>query len=586
MNQPFLFFAFANVPERYLPNLQTELRGILDYFSSLKYERGLVDFDHREQTSTKDFFSIFNKIGPKITILHYSGHAENFSMELDDDKLTIQKLVNTISNWNNLQLVFLNGCSTAEMVDMLLEAGVKAVIATSEAIDDNKACDFSTLFYEKFSIKNKSLKVAFRQTVNELKNYEYKEETAFIARSAGDRADFEEILEELPWALYYREEDKSILDWELIHTATTLDVDTITLKKIETVKKEIKTEKENIGFLKEDLLDFEDSLADLDENSPKRSRFLRRVKNAKEDLLEAEDILTAHFSKLKSIIKSNDKIVLTESLKSALFKLNYGPQLDFFEKKIISSKINAFIVQGSHQCGQDLLKERLIERAGLRYEGNYHEEIQIDFSANSFEALTINNIWGRIKEELSAIEAVEPQKIIQEIYEKYYSEEKDLVFVFNNIHHFQTDKTFPVIKTFWKDFLNGFLPLLAGTTIKNRVILIVIDKSCHFEKTGNDFVSSKEEIFKDHLESLTELAGRTHIMPIVHPVFAEQLTTWKRHQDLPIDFGLTTDKLKKITGAEGNLMLPTIKELCKITNMEEIYQLYFSQYVHRQTDNL
>ena len=145
---------------------------------------------------------------PKITILHYSGHAENFSMELDEDKLTIKKLVNTISGWNNLQLVFLNGCSTAEMVDMLLEAGVKAVIATSEAIDDNKACDFSTLFYEKFSIKNKSLRVAFRQTINELKNYEYKEERTFIARGTGSRAEFEEILEELPWALYYREEEK------------------------------------------------------------------------------------------------------------------------------------------------------------------------------------------------------------------------------------------------------------------------------------------------------------------------------------------------------------------------------------------
>jgi len=580
--QPFIFFAFANSPERYLPNLETEFRGILDYFIPLRYERGLIDFDHRQQTRTEDFFTIFNKIGPKITILHYSGHAEHFSMELDDDKLTIEKFANTISGWNNLQLVFLNGCSTAGMVDMLLEKGVKAVIATTEEIDDNKACDFSTLFYEHFCVEKKPLKIAFKQTINRLNNYVYDEKTAFVARGGGDRSEFEEILEELPWALYYRVEEESILDWQLIMTANSRDIDTTLLKKIETIKKAIKEGNEEIPFLEEDLSDLKKKLERVGDD--KKSHVQKRIARKEKELAEVETDLTAQYSKLKEIIKSSEKKTLKENLKLALRKLNYRPQLQLFEDKIITNKINAFIVQGGHQCGQDLLLERLIEKAGLRFEGEFHEEIKVDFSANS---LTLENILTRIKTDLWAIEAFEPNEIIKEIYEKYYAEGKDLVFIFNNIHHFETDKTFPVIKTFWENFLTGFLPYLKGQPPKNRIILIVIDKGCQFKKTANGFVSDKEKIFQDNLKNIdNNFSQWTHVMPIVHPVFAQQLSDWKTDQDLPIDFGLTTEKLEKITGNNGNLMLPTIKELCKITNMENLYELYFSQYGHRKTNKL
>jgi len=381
--------------------------------------------------------------------------------------------------------------------------------------------------------------------------------------------------------LYYREEDKSILNWELIHTTSTLDIDVTILAKIETIKKKIKEEKENIAFWKEDLRDFEGDLPTADDD--KKPRVLRRIKERKEDLLDAEAELDKLFSELKSIIKNSEKETLKESLKSALFKLNYSPQLQFFEDKIIANNVNAFIVQGGHQCGQDLLKKRLIEKAGLRYEGELYQEVTIDFSANS---LTTSNIWTRIKEELWEIDAFEPEDIIKEIHQRYFAEGKDLLFIFNNIHHFDTNKTFPIVKTFWEHFLAGFFPLIKGKTHKNRIILIVIDRDCQFEKVDDKYISNKEIIFKDNLKNADKISKLTHIMPIVHPVFAQQLADWKTNQDLPIDFGLTTEKLEKITGSDGNLMLPTIKELCKTTNMESLYELYFSKYAYRKIDNL
>ena len=47
----------------------------------------------------------------------------------------------------NLQLVFLNGCSTRAQAAGLLEAGVAAVIATARAIEDAVAREFAAAFY-------------------------------------------------------------------------------------------------------------------------------------------------------------------------------------------------------------------------------------------------------------------------------------------------------------------------------------------------------------------------------------------------------------------------------------------------------
>ena len=46
-----------------------------------------------------------------------------------------------------MRLVFLNGCSTADQVEVLRNAGIPAVIATTEGIDDAVATEFAKGFY-------------------------------------------------------------------------------------------------------------------------------------------------------------------------------------------------------------------------------------------------------------------------------------------------------------------------------------------------------------------------------------------------------------------------------------------------------
>ena len=60
-------------------------------------------------------------------------------------------LLQSIRLQKNLQLVFLNSCSTQEQVNQLLDAGVRAVIATSVDIGDDTATRFAEDFYQKLA---------------------------------------------------------------------------------------------------------------------------------------------------------------------------------------------------------------------------------------------------------------------------------------------------------------------------------------------------------------------------------------------------------------------------------------------------
>lgn len=59
-----------------------------------------------------------------------------------------------------LVLVFLNGCSTEPQQQMLIDAGVPCVIATSRAISDMAAAQFAIYFYNSLA-KGSSITTAF-----------------------------------------------------------------------------------------------------------------------------------------------------------------------------------------------------------------------------------------------------------------------------------------------------------------------------------------------------------------------------------------------------------------------------------------
>ena len=90
----------------------------------------------------------FQRHRNEICLLHYGGHADDERLWFSDTaSADADSLAAFLAQQQALKLVFLNGCSTEQQAQALLDAGVEAVIATSRAIEDTAARDFARTFY-------------------------------------------------------------------------------------------------------------------------------------------------------------------------------------------------------------------------------------------------------------------------------------------------------------------------------------------------------------------------------------------------------------------------------------------------------
>jgi hypothetical protein len=149
MRPPVILCAFSNSGDAYLSQLEKEKEAISD---ALRERQGkghlLLDTDARTIKKLRDRLLLYQ---PQVEIIHYAGHASGSQLLMEDATVYGAGLLESIRLQKNLQLVFLNGCSTQEQVDQLLNAGVRAVIATSVDIGDDTATRFAEDFYQKLA---------------------------------------------------------------------------------------------------------------------------------------------------------------------------------------------------------------------------------------------------------------------------------------------------------------------------------------------------------------------------------------------------------------------------------------------------
>lgn len=149
MRPPVILCAFSNSGDAYLSQLEKEKEAISD---ALRERQGkghlLLDTDSRTIKKLRDRLLLYQ---PQVEIIHYAGHANGSQLLMEDGTVYGAGLLESIRLQKNLQLVFLNGCSTQEQVDQLLDAGVRAVIATSVEIGDDTATRFAEDFYQKLA---------------------------------------------------------------------------------------------------------------------------------------------------------------------------------------------------------------------------------------------------------------------------------------------------------------------------------------------------------------------------------------------------------------------------------------------------
>jgi hypothetical protein len=150
---PVVVLAFANEQEghRYLRDLPQELRKLQAIFEAAE-RKELCKLVIRPNATIEEIFGDLTEYRDRVAILHYGGHAGSDRLLLETTStqravVHAEGLATFLRERRNLQLVFLNGCSTRGQVTGLLEAGVGAVIATARDIQDTIARDFSGYFY-------------------------------------------------------------------------------------------------------------------------------------------------------------------------------------------------------------------------------------------------------------------------------------------------------------------------------------------------------------------------------------------------------------------------------------------------------
>ncbi|HYU32877.1 MAG TPA: tetratricopeptide repeat protein, partial [Thermoanaerobaculia bacterium] len=139
---------------RYLRNLPEEQRHVREAMEAA-VEAGLCEVVERANATVDEILDVFQdpEYRDRVAVFHFGGHAGDAELLLESagGEATVAHaggLARFLGEQRGLELVFLNGCSSRGQVQGLLDAGVPAVIATSQAIDDAVATELSGRFYK------------------------------------------------------------------------------------------------------------------------------------------------------------------------------------------------------------------------------------------------------------------------------------------------------------------------------------------------------------------------------------------------------------------------------------------------------
>jgi formylglycine-generating enzyme required for sulfatase activity len=215
--KPVIFLAFANDysddQTRYLRELREETRALQAILEEAQ-QQGWCEVVVRPYATIDDILDVFLNYPDRIAIFHFAGHANGYQLLLESAEGQVAVadaggLAAFLGQQEGLQLVFLNGCSTRQQVEGLLEVGIPAVIATSWAIDDRTAVDFASRFYAGLA-KKAPLRRAYNQAEAAIKIVQGNDFRGALRRVQ------EAPQDSWPWGLYSQEGSEVADLWSLV----------------------------------------------------------------------------------------------------------------------------------------------------------------------------------------------------------------------------------------------------------------------------------------------------------------------------------------------------------------------------------
>lgn len=208
---PVIFLAYANerTDQGFLRNLTGEMKAIMNALEPA-VQKGRIHLKLTPAASSEEIRRTFQDewYEDRINIFHYGGHADEDDLWLETDGKGNKSFFSVglsrfLGAQGGIKLVFLNGCATKAHADLLLAAGIPAVIATSRKIDDYQATRFATTFYHGLA-SGASIEEAFEEAEGILLG-EFGE--SGVHRSSLFWEDLKERAEEgHPWRLFTRED--------------------------------------------------------------------------------------------------------------------------------------------------------------------------------------------------------------------------------------------------------------------------------------------------------------------------------------------------------------------------------------------
>lgn len=210
MSIPVVFIAFANDKDQHLPLLEEERRAVNSHLLPLA-SKNFFQLYTEPSARIQDITDHIIQFKNRIHLFHYGGHADGGHLFFTDQAANSSGIAELLAAQENLKLVFLNGCSTKKQVDLLLELGIPAVIATSVPIEDPAAKIFSDVFYDAMA-KEHTIEEAFN--IAAASHQARKDVKPLIYRGVGRVPDNGQT-EALPWGLYVREQTSEVLDWKI-----------------------------------------------------------------------------------------------------------------------------------------------------------------------------------------------------------------------------------------------------------------------------------------------------------------------------------------------------------------------------------
>lgn len=226
--QPVIVLAFSNEfsEQGFLRQLTQEMKDILNALERT-VQKGRVHLKLIPAASQEEISEVFQEewYEERISIFHYGGHADEDELWLEDEGTGNRSffsigLARFLGAQKGLRLVFLNGCATEEHAQLLLEAGIPAVIATSRKIPDIQARQFAETFYKGLA-SGVNISEAFAEAEGIVLG-----QTGDIFASPSEGADTRSLFwedteadkKDFPWRLYIKEGAEVMVElWRLFY---------------------------------------------------------------------------------------------------------------------------------------------------------------------------------------------------------------------------------------------------------------------------------------------------------------------------------------------------------------------------------